>query len=53
MQHLDHARPVVGKRGMDRLSAAVSHELEPLGVGQWTRDEVAILNPRERPDPVA
>jgi len=33
-QHLDHARPVVGERRVDRLAAAEVDELARLGVGE-------------------
>ncbi len=52
MQHLDHARPVVGQRRVDRLALAPGDKLAALRFGQRAGDEVAVLQPRQRPHAV-
>ncbi len=52
MQRLDHARPVVGQRGVHRRALAAGDEDLPLRLGPRRRDEVAVLHPRQRADAV-
>jgi hypothetical protein len=48
VEHLDHARPVVGQRGVDGLALAVGDEGLALELGERAGDEVAVLHPRQR-----
>ena len=42
-QHFDHARPVVGEGGMQRLASRIADELPPFVFGERCRDAVAVL----------
>ena len=52
VQHLDHPRPVIHERAMQRLAAADRDEVPPLGLGKRRRQKIAHLHARERPDAI-
>ena len=52
VQHLDHARPVVGQRGVHQRAVTPGHKRLALHLGALTGNEVAVLHPRQRPHAV-
>ena len=52
VQHLDHARPMIHQRAMERLASAHIEERAALGLGERRRHHVADLHPRQRPDAI-
>ena len=52
MEQLNHPRPVISQCDVNRLALAQRHEFLAFLLGQWGGDEIAIIDPGQRPDPI-